>query len=312
MLIITPSFAQTVQELKSEKVESHKRIAEAEDGFFSGSVDTHSCWKNVMLTDAQHSTHSGTGAVDTKNEIGSFVEVVFEAQISGLHRISVRYTHIKPDPRPAQLFINGVLSVENFEMPQSEALPAWRTKSTQIRLEKGKNNIRLSALNDGGLPNIDSFKVRQLEEDSSAQFPFIKILEAENGKFTGTVDHHSCWEFIALVEADHSAPTGKGFVDTKNETGSFVEVRIHSKTKGNFNLLVRYVHNKTDERPASLSVNGKTANPFINFPPTGAWTVWKTVKTMIQLEGGNNVIRLTALRDQGLANIDHFEFIEMD
>ena len=27
-----------------------------------------------MLTDAPHSTHSGRGAVDTKNEIGSYIE----------------------------------------------------------------------------------------------------------------------------------------------------------------------------------------------------------------------------------------------
>ena len=32
-------------------------IIEAESGTFSGWVDRHSCWHNVMLTDDPHSTH---------------------------------------------------------------------------------------------------------------------------------------------------------------------------------------------------------------------------------------------------------------
>ncbi|MDO8539399.1 MAG: hypothetical protein Q7S40_03095 [Opitutaceae bacterium] len=57
-------------------------IIEAETGKFTGGVDRHSCWHNVMLTDAPHSTHSGKGSVDTKNEIGSYIECDYEVTLT--------------------------------------------------------------------------------------------------------------------------------------------------------------------------------------------------------------------------------------
>jgi hypothetical protein len=66
-----------------------------------------------MLSDEPHTTHSGRGAVDTKNEVGSYVEVYYNASWSGPHKITVRYTHIKSDPRPGELLINNEKGSKN-------------------------------------------------------------------------------------------------------------------------------------------------------------------------------------------------------
>jgi hypothetical protein len=138
-------------------------IIEAESGRFSGWIDRHSCWHNVMLTDAPHSTHSGSGVVDTPNRVGSFVEVAYDALRSGPHRVTVRYTHIKPDARPGQLWINGK-DGPILPMPQNKALPAYNTDSAVVHLPQGRNLIRLAALAEGGLGNVDYLKVTELRD----------------------------------------------------------------------------------------------------------------------------------------------------
>lgn len=281
-------------------------IIEAESGKFTGWVDRHSCWHNVMLTDAAHSTYSGSGLVDTENRVGSFVEVAFDAVWSGPHRITVRYTHIKPDPRPSQLWINGQKGPV-LEMRQNIALPALNTDSVIVELEQGRNLIRVVALNEGGLGNTDYIKVAEYREVDPGQLPRIMVLEAEDGLYTGKTDHHSCWNFIAQHEGPHTGFTGEGFVDTDNQVGSHVELVADIPAAGLYTLEARYTHGKEDTRPAEVMVNGKVVDPSLEFSPTGFWTRWTYLPMPgpVDLEKGNNTIRFTATGPEGLANLDH-------
>jgi len=285
-------------------------ILEAEHGRFSGSVDQHSCWHNVMQSDEPHSTHSGSGVVDTKNEIGSYVEVDYEALEAGPHRVSVRYTHTRKDPRPAELLVNGVVA-GTLALPQTLALPAFKTDSLIVTLSAGKNVLRLRATEAGGLPNVDYIKVAEQRTLPAGSLPRIQILEAEDGRYTGKLDHHSCWNFIAQTKAAHSGFTGSGFVDTENKVGSFVEVSVDVPVAGKYRMGVRYVHVKEDERPASIVVNGQDRGIPLLFPRTGWWTAWTLTTTTLELPAGHNVLRLVALGAEGLANIDHIELLAL-
>lgn len=282
-------------------------VVEAENGRFTGIIDRHSCWHNVMLSDAPHTTHSGRGAVDTKNEVGSYVEVYYNASWSGPHKITVRYTHVKSDPRPGELLINNK-KVAKLKLAQSAVLSAWKTESVVVKLDKGRNVIRLRALKDGGLPNTDYIKVAEVRDNKNSLLPRVQVLEAEDGTYTGKEDHHSCWNFIAQIDAAHSGFTGEGYVDTHNEKGSYIEVDFDAPNSGTYLLGVRYVHGKNDTRPAEVRVNNVVANPALAFVSTGTWTTWTTITTPIELKTGKNIIRLTALGTQGLVNIDHFAF----
>jgi chitinase len=280
-------------------------IVEAEGGKFSGAVDRHSCWHNVMLTDEPHSTFSGSGVVDTPNKAGSFVEVAYDALWTGPHRVTVRYTHIKPDPRPARLLINGKKG-PILEMAQNKALPAFNTDSAVIDIQQGRNLIRIVALNEGGLGNTDYIKVAEVRELSIGTLPRIKVLEAEDGLHEGKIDHHSCWNFIAQTDAEHSGFTGEGYVDTENKFGSYIEVEFNSERAGPYDLAVRYVHGKADVRPAEVKINGAVADPSVDFGTTTHWTAWTSLSIPVEIKAGSNIIRLTALSPEGLVNIDHF------
>lgn len=284
-------------------------IVEAESGTFSGWVDKHSCWHNVLLTDEPHSTHSGSGVVDTPNKIGSFIEVAYDAVRAGPHRVTVRYTHIKPDPRPGQLWLNGK-DGPVLPMPRNKALPAFATDSAVVNLPQGRNLIRLVALAEGGLGNIDYLKVTELRDADPGEVPRIVVLEAEEGRFEGKVDHHSCWNFIAQHPGPHTGFTGEGYVDTENKVGSFVELTFDAPAAGRYLLAARYAHGKSDTRPVELRVNGEVADPAFAFPPTRFWTDWvyATLPQPVQLKAGKNIVRLTATSAEGLANLDHLRF----
>ena len=281
-------------------------IVEAESGEFTGWVDKHSCWHNVMLTDEPHSTFSGTGLVDTPNKVGSFVEVAYDAKWKGPHRITVRYTHIKPDPRPGQLWINGKEG-PILKMPQNKALPALNTDSAVVDLALGKNLIRVVALNEGGLGNTDYVKVAEVRELPKGALPRIKVLEAEDGLHEGKIDHHSCWNFIAQHEGEHTGFTGEGYVDTDNHVDSFVTMKVDVPKAGKYHLSARYVHGKEDTRAAKVQVNGEVVHAGLKFPPTGHWTLWTYVNMPkpVVLKQGENTLRFTATGAEGLANLDH-------
>jgi hypothetical protein len=121
--------------------------------------------------------------------------------------------------------------------------------------------------------------------------PF-QILQAEDAAFTGKTDN------------SHSGYTGTGFVDTDNATGAYIEWEFGRQTAGTETVVFRYAHGKTDNRTASLTVNGVVVNGALAFPPTGAFTTWQTVTSSIPVVAGRNLLRLTALNSAGLANLD--------
>jgi pectate disaccharide-lyase len=123
----------------------------------------------------------------------------------------------------------------------------------------------------------------------------VQILEAEDGTFTGS------------ASTDYSGYTGSGFVDTVNATGSYVEIEFGRQQAGTGMLVVRYAQGKTDNRTASVTLNGVEVVSSLDFPPTGSFSSWQTVSNSIPVAAGRNVLRLTALTSGGLANLDHFE-----
>ncbi|HVM59823.1 MAG TPA: immunoglobulin domain-containing protein [Verrucomicrobiae bacterium] len=123
----------------------------------------------------------------------------------------------------------------------------------------------------------------------------VQILQAEDGTFTGTVANN------------HSGYTGTGFVDTDNAVGSYIAVEFGRQHAGTETMYIRYAHGKTDDRPASVMVNGATVTSSLAFPATGDYTNWQYVTNAIPVVAGRNVVQITALNSGGLVNVDRFE-----
>jgi pectate disaccharide-lyase len=119
------------------------QILQAEDAVFTGIVDT------------QHSGYTGTGFVDTENAAGSYIEWAFGRQSAGTETVVFRYAHGKSDDRAAALTANGVVVNGALAFPPTGAFTTWQTVTSTIPVVAGRNTLRLTALNSGGLANMD-------------------------------------------------------------------------------------------------------------------------------------------------------------
>jgi hypothetical protein len=104
-----------------------------------------------------HSGFTGEGYVDTYNQIGSYIEVDYDAPKAGLYNLGIRYVHGKADTRPAELIVNGKVANPSIPFTTTGEWTVWTIITTPIELQAGRNVIRLVALGTQGLVNIDHF-----------------------------------------------------------------------------------------------------------------------------------------------------------
>ncbi len=122
----------------------------------------------------------------------------------------------------------------------------------------------------------------------------VTVFQAENGYLGGG----------AKVDTKHAGFTGTGFVDyADGVANSFVEFSVnHTGTK---TLIFRYANGSTVNRTCVVTRNG-TRVGTLSFPPTGAWTTWKTVSLSVNLGtgAGNKLVRVTSTTTAGGPNLD--------
>ncbi|MEV6107944.1 glycosyl hydrolase family 28 protein [Streptomyces sp. NPDC051940] len=111
----------------------------------------------------------------------------------------------------------------------------------------------------------------------------------------------------STVDSNHAGYSGTGFVNTLNEPGSYVEWQVNATTAGTANLVVAYANGTTADRPMDITVGGTAVATGVSFPPTGAWTTWRTVTVPVPLAAGANTVRTTATGAGGCPNLDYLE-----
>ena len=80
-----------------------------------------------------------------------------------------------------------------------------------------------------------------------------------------------------VVESNHAGYSGTGFVNFDNVVGSYVEYSVNAAQAGTHTLTFRYANGTADNRPVKLLVDGGDKGT-VDFPGTGAWTTWQTVR----------------------------------
>ncbi|MET9341097.1 glycoside hydrolase family 88 protein [Nonomuraea sp. NPDC003804] len=113
-----------------------------------------------------------------------------------------------------------------------------------------------------------------------------------------------------VVESNHAGFTGSGFVNYHNVAGSSVEFAVEAAEAGTHTLTFRYANGTTANRPMSVSVNGTAV--AVDFPPTGAWTTWRTAVVGARLEAGANTVKATAAAAAGGPNLDSLRVEPVD
>ena len=107
------------------------------------------------------------------------------------------------------------------------------------------------------------------------------------------------------TESTNSGYTGNGYINSTNALGAAIEWAVNAPASGRYTLTFRFANGGTTHRNGSLLINGgSNGNYTLPLPATGAWTNWQAAIVEIDLVQGNNILKLSALTAEGLANID--------
>ncbi len=112
---------------------------------------------------------------------------------------------------------------------------------------------------------------------------------------------HFC-PFLGRVENEHSGSTGEGYVNSDNKIGTTLTWAIEVQAPGSYAFEFRYANGNPTNRPGELSIDGQSKT--LTFPTTNGWDVWATQSQTFDLTSGSHLLKLKAIEDAGLANID--------
>ena len=110
------------------------------------------------VVESNHAGFTGTGFVNSNNEIGAYIEFAVTAAASGSFTLGIRYANGTTTSRPANLSVNGTVVATPTFGPTAN-WDTWATASVPVTLASGTDLVRLTATTANGLPNVDSMTV---------------------------------------------------------------------------------------------------------------------------------------------------------
>ena len=115
-----------------------------------------------------------------------------------------------------------------------------------------------------------------------------------------------------IIDTDVPGYTGDGFANADIAPGTSALWNISVNTSGTYNIYWRYANGGgSGDLFADLWVNESPFLDMFNFTHTGSWTNWTESDTVtVNLQAGENRIRLISISDSGLPNIDFFHVVE--
>ncbi|MCB0643422.1 MAG: carbohydrate-binding protein, partial [Phaeodactylibacter sp.] len=115
-----------------------------------------------------------------------------------------------------------------------------------------------------------------------------------------------------IVDTDVTGYTGDGFINADFGAGTSALWNITVPADGTYHIYWRYANGGgSGDLIAELWVNEAPLLTDYSFTHTGAWTNWTESDTVaVDLQAGENKIRLVSVSSSGLTNIDYFHVIE--
>jgi endoglucanase len=181
--------------------------------------------------------------------------------------------------------LNGVES-DTLHFANTHSWDKWFTYSYTPLLRAGPNRIRLTTLTGRGGPNVD-----RLESELTAR----------------TVEYQAEDATISrgVVESRHPGFTGRGYVNTANVVGGYVEWTVTVDSDGFYNISWVFANATRQDRTTTLTINGVVVNEEWFFRSvSGSWSAWLEAGATMRLAAGVNRIRLTANTPDGGPNYD--------
>lgn len=112
------------------------------------------------VVENEHAGYTGSGYVNTYNQIGPYIEWTIISPSSGIADIVFRYANGSSSNRYVQLIVNGSVVDDSFDFFSTGAWTVWNTAELyNISLAAGNNLLRLSTAMAEGAPNMDKIDV---------------------------------------------------------------------------------------------------------------------------------------------------------
>ena len=197
-----------------------------------------------------------------------------------------------------------------------KASTSGNSKKQQLTIPKGfgkgLTKVRFKINDDDTVEPTETFtvstsKLLKGQVDESSAFATITILDNDPAPTAAFFNQDYQAEDATLVGPvvfTGRGSEGTGYADYQNPSGDYIEWTVNVPNAGLHNLSWRY-QNGSGNRPLQLDVNGVTEDSSLDFGFTGGWTssTWDFVSQVVDLNAGNNTIRLTATGSSG-ANFD--------
>ncbi|GID92097.1 TIM-barrel domain-containing protein [Amorphoplanes digitatis] len=138
--------------------------------------------------------------------------------------------------------------------------------------------------------------VAAVVEPSGGAFPAPSprvVYEAEDAARSG-----------AAIASQHRGYTGGGYLDYAGASGDYIEWTVAVPAAGTYPLGFRYANGGTADRPLRISVNDAVVAAQLSFPPTGAWSTWRTAILNVPLPAGAAVRIRATTTGAGGGNLD--------
>ncbi|MDP4182080.1 MAG: PA14 domain-containing protein [Bacillota bacterium] len=197
----------------------------------------------------------------------------------------------------ARVWVNNVLIIDNWKSQR----PVESHGS--IELTAGtKYDIRIEFFE-----NVKSCQIKmywssnsQKKEiiPSSQLYHYGDVYQSENAIISRSV-----------TESTNTGYSGIGYVNFNNETGSYVEWVVNTAKSGLYTLNFWYSNGTKINRPLEIKVNNDIVTNSLDFNSTDKWTYWKNGYCKVNLKAGKNIIRATAVTENGGPNIDYMEIL---
>ena len=122
---------------------------------------------------------------------------------------------------------------------------------------------------------------------------------------SGSLEAEEACEVLGIMLEDRNEGfSGAGYVNTDNVQDAFASWMLHSAESGTYTISFRFANGGGDlSRDARVLINGEDKG-LLRFPPTTTWTNWSIATTTIDLSSGIHELRLEAVTEGGLANLD--------
>ncbi|MFN8438447.1 MAG: T9SS type A sorting domain-containing protein [Cytophagales bacterium] len=127
-------------------------------------------------------------------------------------------------------------------------------------------------------------------------------------KSVGEAETDAC-SYDGILETTNAGFKGTSYVNINNGVGAKFSFNISASSAGTYIMSIRYANGSTNDRSATVTVNGVAQSSVLSFPTTGDFTTYKTVDFSIPLKSGNNTVELSATIAEGLSNIDQIGYV---